>query len=73
MYTDAEQLIAEGKEGKWVKASDEERAAVVRSIAGANMVRGSKNQPSLRHYEREGHIVVHSRGVEAEAHPADKS
>jgi hypothetical protein len=72
MYTDAEQIIEAGHEGKWLKVSPEEEAAVIRSIPGANLVRGSKGHSSLRHYTRDGHIAVHSRLTEVETHPHDK-
>jgi len=79
MYTDAEQVIKSGNEGKWLKVSDEERDAIVRSIAGANMIRGAvavgsgQGGLALRHYVRDGYIVVHAQGMEAEQHPNDKS
>jgi hypothetical protein len=71
MYTDAEKFVAAVGEGNWAKVSPEERTAIVDSLAGANLVRGTKNQPPLRHYERNGHLVVHTRAVEAAAHPDD--
>ena len=77
MYSNAEQLIQAGLEGKWVKVTPEDRDAIVKSIADCNLLRAAKTPGAgqggnnLRHYEHSGYIVVHGFGIDAEEHPDD--
>jgi len=73
MITSAKQLIDQGFEGKWLKLSAEEAAAVVESIPGENLVRGTRGDANaLRHYQDRGYIVVHGMAGAAEKHPLDE-
>lgn len=68
----AEDLMEAGFNGKWYKPSNDfEREVLISSIAGDNLKRGSKGQPSLRHYEQDGHIAV-SDGGNIDPHPNDR-
>ncbi len=70
-FKSAEELMTAGFNGKWYKpGSDFEKEVILNSIAGDNLVRGSKGLPALRHYEQSGYIVV-SDGPNAETHPDD--
>jgi hypothetical protein len=71
MFFSAKQLLAAGKEGKWVKVTQEEIDNIVESIAGENMIRGAKGEASLRHYIRNGYIAIHTKFVQIDAHPDD--
>lgn len=68
--------------GHWGKETDEEMAAVIEDIAGANLVRNSSQPAALggdnaganyRHYVNRGHLVIcdsHVKDTQS-AHPMD--
>ncbi len=71
-FKSAEELMSAGFNGKWYRASSEfEKEVIINSIAGDNLVRGSKGLPALRHYEKDGYILV-ADGPQADEHPNDK-
>ena len=74
MYMDAADVVSQGQGGKWIKVTPDEEMRIVRSIAGENLIRGTKGQPALRHYSREGYLVIcEGPGHDAETHPLDLS
>jgi hypothetical protein len=66
MYTSAQKVIDAGLDGVWIKVSEEERQALIDSIPGDNLVRGSKQLPSLRHHNCGDYIVIQTRGTDAQ-------
>ena len=72
MLTSAKQLVDQGLEGKWVKVTAEEAAAIIESIPGENAIRGNSfNANALRHYTDRGYICVQGMVSVAEKHPLD--
>lgn len=71
MYADAQELMDAGEGGKWIEIADEERRVLIKSIAAVNLIRGGKGLPALRHYERDGYIVVSDGSGDPEPHPND--
>lgn len=73
MYADVQELIDDGKGGKWLQIPDEEKRVLIKSIAAINLVRGNKGQglAAIRHYEREGLIAFAEGPVDVENHPSD--
>jgi hypothetical protein len=71
MYADAQELIDAGASGKWIELDDEERRVLIKSIAAVNLIRGGKGLSALRHYEREGYVVVTDGAGDPEPHPND--
>lgn len=73
MITDVGQLLGDNDMnlGKWIKLGEEETAAVIRSIPGANVMRANaaNKHVGLRHYCDRGYICVHDMGGEAFPHP----
>lgn len=73
MITDVGQFLGDKDQnlGKWIKLTEDETAAVIRSIPGANVMRASaaNKHVGLRHYVDRGYIVVHDMGGEAGPHP----
>lgn len=72
MYADAQELMDAGEGGKWIELDDEERRVLIKSIAAVNLIRGGKGLPALRHYERDGYIVVTDGSGDPETHPNDE-
>lgn len=70
-YKSAEDVIAKGMGNKWIKIESQfQREVIVDSIAGCNLARSPK--PALRHYEREGYLVIcDGPGSDADTHPND--
>lgn len=66
MYTSAQKVIDAGLDGVWIKVTEQEREALIDSIPGDNLVRGTKGMPSLRHHNCRDYVVIQQRGTDAQ-------
>lgn len=71
-YKSAEEVVAQGMSGQWIKPDSQfERDVIIESIPGCNLVRGQQGKAALRHYERDGYLVVCDGPVDCATHPDD--
>lgn len=66
MYTSSQKVIDAGLDGVWFKVTEQERQSLIDSLAGDNLVRGTKSLPSLRHHNCGEYIVIQQRGTDAQ-------